>query len=240
VASARRFYLAPDQFAADHALYEGDAAHRLVGVLRLRAGDAVHVFDGRGHERAARVAEVTPRRVKLALLHAIAPLAEPPVPVTLACAFPRGSRGDWIVEKATELGVSRIVPIAAGRAVLEPGDGRIERWRRIAIEAAEQCGRAVVPEIGGDVPPDARMLVADPRATTTMRAALAGSPAPAVAVFVGPEGGWSDGELDALIARGATAVSLGPRTLRVETAALVAVATVIDATGGAGGADGAS
>jgi len=236
VASARRFYLAPDQFAADDALCEGDAANRLVGVLRLRAGDAVHVFDGCGHERAARVAEVTPRRVKLALLHAIAPLAEPPVPVTLACAFPRGSRGDWIVEKATELGVSRIVPVAAGRAVLAPGGGRIERWRRIAIEAAEQCGRAVVPEIGGDAPRDARMLVADPRATTTMRAALAGSPAPAVAVFVGPEGGWSDGELEALIARGGTAVSLGPRTLRVETAAIVAVATVIDATGGADGA----
>ncbi|MEX2229617.1 MAG: RsmE family RNA methyltransferase [Dehalococcoidia bacterium] len=236
MASARRFYLPPDQFAADHALCEGDAAHRLVGVLRLRAGDAVHVFDGCGHERAARVAEVTPRRVKLALLHAIAPLAEPPVPVTLACAFPRGSRGDWIVEKATELGVSRIVPIAAGRAVLAPGDGRIERWRRIAIEAAEQCGRAVVPEIGGDAPPEARMLVADPRAAPNRRAALAGVPAPAGAVFVGPEGGWSDGELDALIARGGTTVSLGPRTLRVETAAIVAVAIVIDATGAADGA----
>jgi 16S rRNA (uracil1498-N3)-methyltransferase len=232
VTSERRLYLPPDQFAGDRAVCDGDTAHRLAAVLRLRAGDALRVFDGRGRERAARVQESTRRRVTLALLDAVVALPEPPAPVTLACAFPRGSRGDWIVEKTTELGVSRLVPIASGRAVLRPGDGRIERWRRIAIEAAEQCGRAVVPEIGGDAPPEARVLVADPRAAVSLRAALAGATPAAVALFVGPEGGWGAHELAALIARGGTAVSLGPRTLRVETAAIVAVAAAVEATGG--------
>ena len=156
--------------------------------------------------------------------------------VTLLCAFPRGSRGDWIVEKTTELGVARIVPVAAERTVLDPGEGRVERWRRVAIEAAEQCGRAVVPAIGGDAPEAAVSLVADAagvsvrEALTRAGAGLAASRG--VALYVGPEGGWSEREREEHAGAGRVTVSLGPRTLRVETAAIVGVAQAIEATGG--------
>lgn len=232
VRDSPRLYVAPEQIAGARMHCDGDVARRLAAVLRLRAGDEVRVFDGLGRERRAQVELSTPRRVTLALLDDLPALPEPPVPVTLVCAFPRGNRGDWIVEKATELGVARLVPLAAGRAVLRPGDGRLERWQRIAIEAAEQCGRAVVPAIGGQPPENARVLIAHPGASPSIRSALVAATAPpAVALFVGPEGGWDRAELTALLDAGGTAVSLGVRTLRVETAAIVAVAEAIAATG---------
>jgi 16S rRNA (uracil1498-N3)-methyltransferase len=225
-----RLYLDPSRFAGDEAPLDGEAARRLASVLRMKAGDALRVFDGLGAEREARIASMTRGRVALALLERCADVVrESPAPVTLACAFPRGQRGDWIVEKATELGVSRIVALGAGRSVLEPGDGRLDRWRRIAIEAAEQCGRAVVPAIGGAAGAvDAeRLLVADPGARGSVREALDGALPVSLAVYIGPEGGWSDGERAEFERLGATAVSLGPRILRVETAAVAALAQVM-------------
>ncbi len=237
MAAPRRLYLPPDAWppadaAAPRAVCDGATAHRIAAVLRLRPGDALRVFDGAGRERAARVETASRAHVELALLDAVVGLPEPPVDVVLACAFPRGNRGDWIVEKATEVGVAQLVPVAAGRAVLDPGAGRLERWRRIAIEAAEQCGRAVLPRIGGAPPADALHLVADPGAPLPLRDALARVPqAPgAILLSIGPEGGWSDAERAAFDAHGAVAVSLGPRILRVETAAIVGAAQIIEAT----------
>ena len=209
-------------------------AHRLRDVLRLRIGDGLTVFDGRGHERAARIAAADAASVTLQLGEERRPAPEPPLPVTLVCAFPRGQRGDWLVEKATELGVAAIVPRSADRSVLRPGEGRIERWRRIAIEAAEQCGRASLPEFDAEPPPDAMRLLADLDAPLSIAGAISAAdpPPPAVALYVGPEGGWSPEERERLLDGGARPVGLGPRRLRVETAAIVGVAQVLAATGG--------
>ena len=226
----RRLHVAGEQLEPGAALRLGPAqSHRLRGVLRLREGDGLAVFDGSGGEWAATVAAVTPAGVTLRIGEALEPLPEPPLAVTLCCAFPRGQRGDWIVEKATELGVAAITPLASERAVLQPGEGRIERWRRIAIEAAEQCGRASLPAFGEEPPPGALRLLADPGARQSVAEAIADiSPPPsAVAVYVGPEGGWTAGERERLIAEGARPVSLGPRRLRVETAAIVTLAQVL-------------
>ncbi len=228
----RRLY-APDAGLGPGAGLRLDAArsHRLRNVLRLRPGDGLAVFDGGGGEWAATVAEVAAEGVVLRVGEPLEALPEPPVAVTLVCAFPRGQRGDWIVEKATELGVAAITPLASDRAVLQPGEGRIERWRRIAIEAAEQCGRASLPAFGEEPPDGALRLLADPGAPRTVAEALAdASPAPAaVAIYVGPEGGWTPGERERLIGEGARPVSLGPRRLRVETAALVTLAQTLSA-----------
>ena len=211
-----------------------DAARsrRLRNVLRMRPGDALAVFDGRGAERAARVEDLGADLVALRLGEAIAPLPEPPVAVALACAFPRGQRGDWIVEKATELGVAAIAPLPGARSVLRPGEGRLGRWRRIAIAAAEQCGRASLPAIGGAPPPGALRLLADPAAGRGVAAAVAAAGPAAVAILVGPEGGWSPAERDRLVAEGARPVSLGPLRLRAETAAIAAAVQALAATGG--------
>ncbi len=204
-------------------------SHRLRSVLRLRPGDGLAVFDGSGEEWEATVAAVAAEGVTLRIGEPLDPLPDPPVAVTLLCAFPRGQRGDWIVEKATELGVAAITPLASDRAVLQPGEGRVERWRRVAIEAAEQCGRASLPLFGEEPPAGALRLIADPGAAETVAEALAGvAPAPsAVAIYIGPEGGWTPEERERLIGDGALPVSLGPRRLRVETAAIVTLAQTL-------------
>lgn len=198
-------------------------------MLRLRPGTEIHVFDGLGHERRATIEEVRRGLVSLSLGEAVEPLPELPVPVFLCAAFPRGGRGDWLVEKATELGVAALVPFEADRSVMFPGDGRIERWRRIAIEAAEQSGRATLPRFALGAPPDAVSLVADLGTVVTPGQALQGVDAPSLALYIGPEGGWTDAERARHAAEGAIRVSLGPRPLRIETAAVALLALVGDA-----------
>ncbi len=233
----RRLYLEPAEIAAckgGEVRLTGPRARRLREVLRLRAGATLAVFDGLGLEHEASVVSMQAAGVVIAIGSVLASLLEPPVPVVLACAFPRATRGDWLVEKATEVGVARLIPLDTDRSVMRPGDGRLARWQRIAIEAAEQCGRALVPAIGGEVPADATVIVGDPDAALTIRACLASLVAPpsSVALYIGPEGGWTADELAMLDARGALRCSLGPRLMRVETAAIVAAAQVIEATGG--------
>ena len=231
----RRLYV-PDALLARDAevRLDGAQSHRLRSVLRLRPGDGLAVFDGGGGEWEATVVAVAGDGVTLRIGAALDPLAEPPVAVTLLCAFPRGQRGDWIVEKATELGAAAITPLASDRSVMQPGEGRVERWRRIAIEAAEQCGRASLPAFGEEPPSGALSLIADPAAAQTVAEALASvSPAPdAVAIYIGPEGGWTAEERERLIAAGALPVNLGPRRLRVETAAVVTLAQTLAALEG--------
>jgi len=230
----RRLYLDPDEFAAAEVKLSGSRARRLREVLRLRDGAQLEVFDGRGQQRQARIIASGRGQVTLALGEAVEPPAEPPVRVVVACAFPKASRGDWLVEKATEIGVAQLIPRLASRSVLEPGDGRLQRWRRIAIEAAEQCERTFVPAIGGELPAGAVHVVAEPEATATVRDTVAAlDPLPAALVLhIGPEGGWSANEIAEFREAGALLVSLGPRLMRVETAAVIAAAQLLEATGG--------
>lgn len=231
---SRRLYLDPEEFESSEVLLVGSRARRLREVLRLRVGAALEVFDGAGRQREARIVGSGKGQVTLALGEPLEPIGEPPVPVAVVCAFPRASRGDWLVEKATEIGVSQLVPRLAARSVMDPGDGRIARWRRIAIEAAEQCERCFVPVIGGEPPAGATHIVADPDSDVTVREAVGRLPEPprSLVLHIGPEGGWSTHEIEEFRAVGAHLVSLGPRLMRVETAAVIAAAQLLEETGG--------
>jgi 16S rRNA (uracil1498-N3)-methyltransferase len=190
----------------------------------------------------ARVVSVGAREAELELgQRRAAPSAAPAVDITLLVAVPRGERMDWLVQKTTELGVARIVPVASERSVARPeaGSGRHPRWEKIAREAARQCGRADVPRI--DEP-------------TELEAALAANDLPArrlalwegergrslgaalTAILIGPEGGFAADEVARAERASFVAVGLGPRILRVETAAVVAVALIQAAAGGLGDA----
>jgi 16S rRNA (uracil1498-N3)-methyltransferase len=230
----RRLYLDPEEFAADEVNLSGSRARRLREVLRLRDGAQLEVFDGQGRQRAARIIASGRGLVTLAVGEAIAPAPDPPVPVVVVCAFPRASRGDWLVEKATEVGVAQLIPRVTARSVLDPGDGRYARWRRIAIEAAEQCERCFIPAIGGEPPAGATHIVAHPEATTSIREAVEALPQTpeAIVLHIGPEGGWSANEVEEFREAGAHFVSLGPRLMRVETAAVIAAAQLLEVTGG--------
>jgi 16S rRNA (uracil1498-N3)-methyltransferase len=223
------------------------ADHRhLARVLRLASGDALTLFDGAGREVEARVARVGRAETELALCETpaggAAPAAEPRAAIVLLVAVPRGGRMELVVQKTTELGVSRIVPVLAARAVARPEPGRRARWLKIAREAARQCGRADVPAVEAPLPlaaalelpdlPARRFALWEAAEGRSLRRSLADEPDPApTAVLVGPEGGFAREEIDVAGAAGFLPVGLGPRILRVETAAIIAVGLCAAANG---------
>ena len=212
------------------------SAHHAREVLRLRSGASVRVFDGVGAEFEARLDEVSRRTVSARLGAAALPRAESPLRLVLAVSPLKGDRMELVVQKATELGVAGIWPVvtsrtdAAARPALQGSRG--ERWERVASGAAEQCGRAVVPEVAPAT--NLEELVA--RAFEGQRVVLLETPgqAPltslavdssrALLLLVGPAGGFDAAEADALRGAGFHPASLGPRILRAETAAVAAVA----------------
>jgi 16S rRNA (uracil1498-N3)-methyltransferase len=206
-------------------------------VLRLRSGDEVSVFDGRGTGFRGVLESVSGSRAVVRLAEPESPRVEPATRVTLFQGIPHGDRMDWIVEKATEIGAARIVPVLSERSVMRPRRGswgRLDRWRRIAVAAAKQSGRLVVPDIAEPESFDdvvgrlrdgngARLVfhtTADPVGRLAMTAGEA-------SIIVGPEGGWSEAEIGLAVASGFTAIGLGPRILRSDTAATVALALVV-------------
>lgn len=233
----RRFFVPAERIRDGWVEFAPAQAHQLTQVLRLRSGDHVSVFDGSGREVVASLATVTPRRATARILRQVPRLAGTGLSITLAQVVPRGTAMDLIVAKATELGVTRLVPLEGERSVLRAGPARVPRWRRIVQEAAEQCGRRDLPTIEParrleefllTLPPDAPLVACDagegnqPLLTVCME--LQG--ASAITLLIGGEGGLSPGELERLRSRGARLAWLGPRLLRVETATLAALAII--------------
>jgi 16S rRNA (uracil1498-N3)-methyltransferase len=234
-----RVFVPSERLIGGQVVLDGESHRHLVKVLRLQPGDGVMVFDGGGTEIEARVVAVGPRTIELSLgPRRAVTLAS--VSVTLLQAVPKGERMDLIVQKATELGVSAIVPVLAGRSVARPSASRARRWQTIAQEAARQSGRADVPAVSDPVPlaqavavaPEgARFVLWEEEHGQSLRRALDG-PAQAVTLLVGPEGGLAVAEVVEARTHGFVPVGLGPRILRVETAAIVALALVQAAAGG--------
>lgn len=229
--SGRRLFLPPDRIDEGRARLTPEARHYVRDVLRLAPGTVLELFDGAGGRWDARVEEGFE---SLALGQRRAAAAGGPA-IWIVPALAKGEKMDLVVQKATELGAARVAPFEAGRSVvrLEPerAEERTRRWRRIAEEAARQCGRADVPELAPPAPLAARLAEAPPGFGVVVFhgegaapfASLAPAPAGWIAV-VGPEGGLTEGEVRACEAAGARRVSLGPRILRAETAAIAAVA----------------
>lgn len=213
------------------------AAHHAVRVLRLRDGDAIALFDGRGSEARARLA-LRGKQVLAAVEASAAVDRESPLQLVLVQALATGDKMDWIVQKAVELGAHALIPVQAERSVLrlsgERAAKRREHWQQVAIGACEQSGRNRVPEIG-EIQPLAAYLAAaraDAAARWVLDPAAGGGlaaqdkPAAPLHLLIGPEGGWSDDELAACRAAGCTPVALGPRVLRTETAGLAMLAAL--------------
>jgi 16S rRNA (uracil1498-N3)-methyltransferase len=244
-----RLYLTPDELRRGGRIVLGEDAHRyLCRVLRLDVGSRVDLFDGEGNEASAAIAFVGSRTVDLEILG-------PPAPRTalvpgngpafvLIMALVKGEKMDLIAQKATELGVTRLWPVLTSRSVPRSVAmrevARPARWLRIAREAARQCGRADVPEVGplreldgaiAALPPGGLRLVffeqAEGRVSLTDALGSAPeevrAPGGTVALLVGPEGGFSDEEINQVRAAGFTACGMGPRILRAETAAIAAL-----------------
>jgi len=218
-------------------------------VLRLKPRDEVFVFDGEGCEYRCVFQTLNGKRAQLQITEALSEIVESPVRIRLAQAVAKGEKFDFVVQKATELGVSAITPLVTEHTDVrldhEKTGRRVERWQRIALEAAKQCGRRTLVQIaepiavaelftqpaGSDAGADFALLFNE-RGGVGIAAALKDKPeAAGVTAIVGPEGGWSDGEIDLLAASGSVSVTLGPRILRTETAAVVAITLIQHALG---------
>lgn len=241
----KRFYLPelPIDVAPGQALtLDGSEAHHLLHVLRIAAGETVELFDGRGGSAAARVVGATRREVRLEATSPRCVQARAAPRVVLATCVPKQDRFRWLVEKGTELGVFRIIPLRTERSVVDPGAGKLERLHDTVIQACKQCGRNDLMTIEAPVdwrefvrrwPADAsvgtsanRLYVASPRGERWIQIAaddLHGAVAE-MTIAVGPEGGFTSEEIEAAQQVGARLLSLGTYTLRTETAAIAAAA----------------
>jgi 16S rRNA (uracil1498-N3)-methyltransferase len=217
----------------DWAKLTGAEAHHVAHVLRARPGETVTLFDGSGVELSARIEKIGRSEVELEILERRSVNRESSVRLTLAVALPKGERQRWLVEKAVELGVAEIIPLVSERGVAQPTASAIERLRRAVIEASKQCGRNRLMEIAE--PREWKELAATDAEATRLMAHPGGIPlreamAPIVSVdqqiiaAIGPEGGFTDEEVNQGGAAGWKLIDLGSRVLRVETAAIAIAA----------------
>ena len=228
----RRFFAPPSAFDFNKRTITltADEARHLREVLRLKPGDEVSVFDGAGKEFRARVAQARREFAELDLDEAIQPARpESPLQITLAVALLKGEKFDLVVQKATELGVYKFVPLMTRFADIKLRDEsdaskRVARWQRIALEAAKQCGRAIVPKV--EAPTPFEFALKNPCLLFSEKGGqgLTRMETDFVTAIVGSEGGWSEEELDQARAAGAQIITLGGRILRAETAAITATA----------------
>jgi 16S rRNA (uracil1498-N3)-methyltransferase len=229
-----RFLVRPGAITGDRVRFDAGEARHLGRVLRLRPGARIEATDGAGRVFLVELVALTPAAAAGRIVEEAAPAAAPRCAITLAQGILRGPRMAWLIEKATELGVARIVPVTAERAVARPGGARGDepraRWERIARAALKQCGRAVAPMV--EAPrPLADLLGETPRPETIWLCQPGGAvpaepgalPPARLLILVGPEGGFSGSEVAAARAAGAHPVGLGPRTLRGESAGLTAL-----------------
>ncbi|MFO0809505.1 MAG: RsmE family RNA methyltransferase [Gemmataceae bacterium] len=206
---------------------DGPEAHHLATVLRARPGTPICLFNGDGADYLASVVDVQKRRVLVEVTNQAKPARERLHRLEVAAPLPKGDRGDFLVEKLTELGVTQFVPLRTRRSVVHPT--KLDRLERSVIEASKQCGRNVLMTIAPLVEWETYVRSADLPALRLV-AHFGGATVPAesadAVVAVGPEGGFTSEEIEAALAAGWSAVSLGPRVLRIETAALVLAARI--------------
>ena len=227
-------YFSHDPITGTHAELADAEARHLQQVMRAQPGDEAILFDGGGAEFLARVETVGRGQVSLRIVERREVNRELAFEITLAAALPKGERQRWLIEKAVELGVARFVPLLTQRGVAQPSDNALSRLTRTVIEASKQCGRNRLMEIAAAEPIEkflqhtatsAVRIVAHPGGSARVAEQLGQLEATGQAcVVIGPEGGLSDAEVETARSNNWQVVDLGPRILRVETAAVLLVA----------------
>ncbi len=224
----RRFYSPPANFTGNLITLDTDETRHLRDVLRLKPTDEVSVFDGTGREYKCTITSIGKKHSELALTEETTPASpESPFEITLASTVLNGEKYDLIIQKSVELGVAKLIPLQTIRGDVKTKDAakRLERWRRIAMEATKQCGRARLMAIAEPTAFDA--LIADVNDESVVMFSerngtdfTAIDPGKKITALIGPKGGWDDSELDLARKSGVTIVTLGGRIMRAETAAI--------------------
>jgi len=231
------YFVLPENVKESQIILIDQEVHHLSHVKRHREGDVIWAVDGEGGAYEVELIRITKTRAVARILNTRRQLGEPRADVTLAQAMIKGDRFEWLIEKCVEIGIRRIIPLMTEKTILKAGSGRINRWNRVALGAMKQCGRSILPEItepktmkqicamGADC--QYRLIAhagerSRPVRTDMPEARLA----PKAIGMTGPEGGFTDEEIDMAVENGYTPVSLGSRRLRAETAGIV-LSTII-------------
>jgi 16S rRNA (uracil1498-N3)-methyltransferase len=238
-----RFYVSPEKVGKKDILIDGKEAHHILDVMRMQDGDKVVVFDGTGSEYIGFIknADSSAGRLLVEIVRTEKPSSRRVPEITLAQALPKKGKMDYIVEKATELGVREVVPMISDRTIVRPDEAgcrkKVERWKKIVVEASKQCGRTDVPEVD-TITDFSKMIDRMDRYdlvlfacltdnTVPLKKSLEGFKSGKILVFIGPEGDFTPEEIKMADAQNCKFVSLGSRVLKSDTAGL-ALLSVLD------------
>ncbi|HOP75317.1 MAG TPA: 16S rRNA (uracil(1498)-N(3))-methyltransferase [Bacillota bacterium] len=237
-----RFFIPADHIRGDKVFLEGSDHHHLLNVLRKKVGDEITVLNGKGEEFLARVIEIKPSMVIAEIVTAMNRPAEPRVKINLIQGLPKADKFEWIIQKNTELGVSRFQPVITERSTIrldaEARTKKWERWSKIIKSAAEQSGRTIIPELEmvkdwelaiRNLRPGLTLIPWEGETERSLKSVLEAEKVlpTEVNVIIGPEGGFSIQEINEAREYGAIPITLGPRILRTETAGLVAATSIL-------------
>ncbi len=234
-----RFFV--EDVLGDTVTIEGQDARHIACALRMQTGDTLTVCDGKGVDCLCELTAVSPDTVMLEVKERTKTQTEPSIAVTLYQGLPKGDKLEWIIQKAVELGVTRIVPVVCSRSIAKAGEKdakKTARRQKIADEAAGQCGRGILPVVEAPIT-FAEAAKRMEKEHTIVFYECGGEPLPALAprfadklsIFIGPEGGIAPQEMDTLLQNGAVAATLGPRILRCETAPIAALSAIMVLSG---------
>jgi 16S rRNA (uracil1498-N3)-methyltransferase len=231
-----RFPISDKNISNQEVIITGSDYRHIVKVLRLKPGHELTLFDERSFEHTGKIIEINKNEIKVRIIHSTKLMSKSDVNLTLLHGIPKGNKMDFIIEKATELGVDSIVPVVTERSQVRETTKAL-RWKRIAMESSKQCGRVTIPKIHDVISFrdaeiysrdfDLRLICHEDSKTSLSDYIKTVSQRPTnFVIFIGPEGGFSEFEIKLAIEWGFSPVGLGPRTLRTETAAIVAVVLV--------------
>ncbi len=238
-----RFLIPPEQIRGDRFTLKGSEARHALTVLRKKIGDTLDLFDGKNRAFSGRIEFIAEQEIQGRIEASAVTDVALPINLTLYQALIRGPKWDWLVEKASELGVARLVPVLAARCIVKPDSDahKLERWERIAEGSAKQCGRSTVMTVDSPLPlamafgrlakGSLALIPWEKEAKHSVRDACRSFKGKDVQVFIGPEGGWEPAEVELARKSDVMPVRLGPLLLRSETAGIVASTIVLTELG---------
>ena len=229
-----RFFTSPENFTPTSVVLSGAQAHQITRVLRLQVGDEIVVLDNSGWEYVVRITAVSKKSLIADIVQKQIAQGEPTVDITLYMGLMKRDKFEWVLQKCTEIGVTRFVPVVTQRSLVQDVQmkaNKFERWQKIITEAAEQSRRGKLPELCqpvrladafAQVDADAALIPWEEAVDMDLRTVLAGKRPSSVALFIGPEGGFAVEEIELAQQHNIQPITLGKRILRAETAAMVA------------------